>query len=114
MNRIIGSVLSIFLLTVGAQATLPHWSRSVPMDSANPLTIYTGGIQTTGWQYVRAVASSTISSFVRDSIVYDDTCSISAQTGSKIYSTVGYPLVIKLNGVLHTPPIHNRSTIKWE
>jgi len=59
---------------------------------------------------------STISKpiIVRDSIVYTSGATITSLFGSGIYSTVGHSLVIKLNGVLYTPPIHNISTIKFK
>jgi hypothetical protein len=51
--------------------------------------------------------------YVRDSLVYDATCGLTSQTGSKVWSIPTYTLVVKLNTLTTTPTVHNRSKIRW-
>jgi hypothetical protein len=52
---------------------------------------------------------------VRDSIIYSTLSTISALSGSKIWSTPGYTLTIKLNGKTGTPTVVNKgSKIRWQ
>jgi hypothetical protein len=51
---------------------------------------------------------------VRDSIVYIPGSIVVARTGSRVESTHGYPLTVKLNHISNTPRVVNKgSIIKW-
>jgi hypothetical protein len=50
----------------------------------------------------------------RDTLVCEPTANVTSTAGSRIYTTPGYTLIVKLNGVRGLPSIVNRSKIKWE
>ena len=50
---------------------------------------------------------------VRDSIVYGVSSKPKGLVGSRIESVPGYTLTVKLNGILNTPMVRNRSRINW-
>jgi hypothetical protein len=66
--------------------------------------------------YFNMQADSVLFSYpviVRDSIVYGAASKPKGLPGSRIESIPGYTLTVKLNGVLNSPPVRNRSKIKW-
>jgi len=115
-------VIPDLLDTVYIDSGAVNWELSSVM-SIGHLKIqngYTGTVKyndTLHVNYLSIAADSSLFTkpiIARDSVVFSGTSIPMAYSGSRIQSTPGYTLMIKLGGKTNTPRVVNKSKIKWQ